>query len=37
MEVVVCASARDAAALAADAISQLVTRRPGAALGLATG
>ncbi len=37
MEVVVCASAHDAAALAADAIGRLVTRKPEAALGLATG
>jgi len=37
MEVVVCAAAHDAAALAADAIGRLVTRTPEAALGVATG
>src|SRR6478735_9324784 len=37
MEVVVCASAREAAALAADAIARLLGRKPEAALGLATG
>jgi glucosamine-6-phosphate deaminase len=37
MEVVICASARDAAALAADAIARLVSRKPEATLGLATG
>jgi glucosamine-6-phosphate deaminase len=37
MEVVVCASAREAAALAADTIARLLSRKPEAALGLATG
>jgi glucosamine-6-phosphate deaminase len=37
MEVVVCASAREAAALAADTIARLMSRKPEAALGLATG
>lgn len=37
MEVVLCGSAREAAVLAADAIARLVSRKPEAALGLATG
>ncbi|MBV9831375.1 MAG: glucosamine-6-phosphate deaminase [Marmoricola sp.] len=37
MEVVVRPTAQDASALAADAIEQLLDRRPGATLGLATG
>ena len=37
MEVIICASARESAALAADAIERLVGREPEAVLGLATG
>src|SRR4051812_13958313 len=37
MEVVVCATARDAAALAAGSVQRLVEQRPEAVLGLATG
>src|ERR1700710_1046517 len=37
MEVVICAHAREAAALTADAIAGLLGRKPGAVLGLATG
>ena len=37
MEVVVCPSALEAAALAADAIELLLARKPDATLGLATG
>jgi glucosamine-6-phosphate deaminase len=37
MEVVVCGTARDAAALAAGAVDRLLAQRPNAVLGLATG
>ncbi len=37
MEVVLCASATEAAALAADAVERLLDRKPDAVLGLATG
>lgn len=37
MEVVLCADAREASVLVADAIARLVSRKPEAALGLATG